>query len=95
MENAVSPRRENVASWIQQSWEGLSFQRIATNTWRRVGLPQTAIVVGVAANPTEANNIEIEIEQDNVPVNAVLDDDDEQQIEDLYDDRDNILGDIE
>ena len=33
-------KRENVASWIVGSWEGLSAERIARNTWRRVGAPQ-------------------------------------------------------
>jgi hypothetical protein len=34
------PRRHHVATWIQASWEGMSCQRIARNTWRRIGIPQ-------------------------------------------------------
>ena len=34
------PHRHNVATWVQNSWEGMSINRIARNTWRRVGIPQ-------------------------------------------------------
>lgn len=29
-----------MALWIQASWEGMSYQRIVRNTWRRVCIPQ-------------------------------------------------------
>ena len=75
--NMVPPKRENVATWIQLSWEGLSVQRIATNTWRRIGLPRPITIEGNDGNLIEANVdgeaiMEMDIEEDNI--DEVVDD---------------------
>ena len=67
----------SVSIWVQNSWEALSFERIATNTWRCVGLPQP-INHDVVVHPLEV----VHMEEDDENIDAVTDDDHQQ--EDLW-----------
>ena len=94
--SATLLRREDVSTWVQNSWEALSLERIATNTWRRVGLPQPMNNdVFVGAHPL----VVVHIEDDDENIDAVRGDDDQQEQGDLwmYDDtvRRMVLNDID
>jgi hypothetical protein len=94
----TAPNRENVSTWIQDSWEALSFARIATNTWRRVGLPQPVIdpqLIDPQLVPIDENFIMAENDED--VIEAVVNDEVQEQEEEdgwMYADTDDIRGDI-
>lgn len=98
--HGVAPKREDVATWIQLSWEGLSFERIATNTWRRVGLPQPIIEERVNENimieeEEEEQEEEEEEQEEEINVDEVVDDALlQQELDDLwmYDDTGDTFG---
>lgn len=78
-ETEEKPKRHHVATWIQASWEGMSCQRIARNTWRRIGIPQPidappiqVVVPLLVPERMDANAIPIQGAEDEDAFNIIV-----------------------